>query len=100
MGTDGDFQGREGDQRDCSEGKGEGHGEGYSSVCWETSWTQLRARSSIPAVLSWKGSRSNGSLTSCSCSATLLQLKHPRKAALLRKTTLTWQGRSRLPPAR
>lgn len=37
MGTDGGFQGREGDQRDGSEGKGEGHGEEYGSGCRETS---------------------------------------------------------------
>lgn len=76
LGADGGFQGREGDQRDGSGGKGEGRAEGCGSGCWETSWAQLRARRSIPAVLS------GGSLTSCSCSATLLQLKHPREPAL------------------
>lgn len=34
MGTDGGFQGREGGQRDGSEGKGEDQSGGYGSICW------------------------------------------------------------------
>lgn len=48
MGTDGGFQGKEGDQRDGSEGKGEGHGEGYGSICWETSLDSVLCQDKHP----------------------------------------------------
>lgn len=59
MGTDGGFQGREGGQRDGSEGKGEDQSGGIRLyLLGSIAGLCSVLRSSIPAVVSWERSRS------------------------------------------